>query len=139
MLAPLKHELAVRIKLLNPVELAVFGNVVAALGILSDVGNEPELARPGAIFSTDRLSHQQLAIRCEDQHSIVMGIRDEQIAVSIESQSAGLALHGGWRFEPVLEFAVSVEDLDPSRHIDDEQAVRRVDGDGPGLEQFPVG
>ena len=71
--------------------------------------------------------------------AIVMRIADQQIIVAVDAQSAGPAVVVVGRRPGRPEVvAVPVVDLDACGVVDDKEAVFRVDGDGPRLEEVAV-
>ena len=135
--APLTNELALGRELLNPVEIAVLGDVEVAGRIVDDGSDQPELPRLVPLHAAERA--QQSALGRVDQHAIVMGVGHPDGPVGADRHARGFAYGMVGRMPAAQKIAIGVKDLYPGGHIDDVEMVFSIDGHRPGLLQPAIG
>ena len=126
---PLSDHSALGIELLDPIILAVFADIQAAVACLHRVGHEAEFARPRSFGAADRATFEQLSPVSVHQQPVIVRIGHQQSSPQADRQTD--------RFPPLdrrcppvaEESTVSVENLNTPRNIDDVQLLVVVDGD----------
>jgi hypothetical protein len=131
--APLKDENAFGGKLLHPVIVAIFTDVVVSVRIPHDIGDKREFAWGMPADSSDGPILQEFSQRRVDQHAEIMRVGDKQISISIKRQTTGLAGIDLRRTPSVEKFAVSVKNLNSPGRIHDVQLVFIVNRHRSGL------
>src|SRR5262249_35416490 len=121
----------------DTVVLAKLRDIVVTVRVLHRVTDVAQLAGLAAGCAAD--GAQELAIAVVDAQAVVVRVRDEEVAVAVDTEAAGpaLAVVGGRPGGPQV-LAIAVVDLDAGGEIDDVEAVLGVDGDGPGFDHIAV-
>src|SRR5262249_20671874 len=88
--APGEEELAVGVELADAMVLAELGDVPVAVGVLNDVADVAELPGPGAGLAAEVA--QLDAVGVVDAPAVVMGVADDEVAVTVDAQTTGPAV-----------------------------------------------